>query len=206
MLESHPYDQLIEEMKQSGVIFEEGLSNEELYHISNIGGLRLPPDLRAFLKRGLPVARKEVDFQGKEHITENFPNWRKSPQEIFEKTHERILHAFFFDIESGRNGFWMEAWGERPNRLSDALEIARRHIEAAPKMIPIYAHRHLPATPCLAGNPVFSIWQAIDTIYYGHNLEAYLRHEFLGIEDTARTRADYREIPLWSDLISWYGE
>jgi hypothetical protein len=35
----------------------------------------------------------------------------------------------------------------------------------------------IPDDPHLEGNPVFSVHQA-DIIYYGHDLEDYLRHEF----------------------------
>jgi hypothetical protein len=51
-------------------------------------------------------------------------------------------------------------------------------LAAAPKLIPIYHHRMMPDEPHLKGNPVFSVWQT-DIIYYGFDLEDYLRHEFV---------------------------
>src|SRR5689334_11424243 len=94
MAERHPYDQLIQELKQNGIVFEEGLNNEELYHISKIGGFQFPADLRAFLKRGVPVAR-QYTYDGTDHISYDFPNWRESPQDILHKGQAWVLRAFY---------------------------------------------------------------------------------------------------------------
>jgi hypothetical protein len=63
----------------------------------------------------------------------------------------------------------------------------------------------MPDSPLEAGNPVFSVYQT-DIIYYGENLENYLRNEFreaFGI--TSRTfvvsSTDLREIEFWSGLL-----
>ncbi|MGD0734569.1 MAG: hypothetical protein ABR976_05450 [Terracidiphilus sp.] len=50
-------------------------------------------------------------------------------------------------------------------------------ISEAPMLIPILGHRYMPALPTECGNPVFSVHQT-DIIYYGFDLEDYLRHEF----------------------------
>jgi hypothetical protein len=72
-----------------------------------------------------------------------------------------------FDIEN--NGFWNQEWGEKPSGLEVALATAKRCFAAAPKLIPLYSHRYLPAEPVSAGNPVLSVYQA-DIIYYGRDL------------------------------------
>ncbi len=72
-----------------------------------------------------------------------------------------------FDIEN--NGFWLEAWGPKPEVLSDQLRIAKEHYDQAPKLIPIFSHRYIPATPSEIGNPIFSVYQT-DIIYYGYDL------------------------------------
>jgi hypothetical protein len=81
----------------------------------------------------------------------------------------------FFDIEN--KDFWLAEWGPRPKAIQEALQFAERLLAAAPKLIPICGHRMISDDPHLEGNPVFSVHQT-DIIYYGHDLEDYLRHEF----------------------------
>jgi hypothetical protein len=80
-----------------------------------------------------------------------------------------------FDIKN--NAFWWDDWGPKPERLDDALAVARQRVSAAPKLIPVFSHRYLPAEPCLSGNPVFSVHQT-DIIFYGTDLWDYFRQEF----------------------------
>ena len=65
-------------------------------------------------------------------------------------------------------------------------------------MIPVFAHRYLPASPWASGNPVFSIYQT-DIIYYGLNLPSYLFAEF-GVPNPFPTSDTPREIEFWSEL------
>ena len=116
-----------------------------------------------------------------------------------------------FDIEN--NVFWIDEWGTRPDNISDAIEVARKHVVGAPKLIPVYSHRYIPTDPCAAGNPVFSVQQT-DIIYYGQNLWDYIEQEFgehvegwYGGERYAHFTLEqyhsvHRHIPFWSDLVS----
>ena len=85
------------------------------------------------------------------------------------------LQGCLFDVE--HNGFWLPEWGKRPELLSDAFKIATEMIAEAPKLIPIYSHRFVSEEPHEVGNPVLSVHQ-MDIIYYGFDLDDYLRHEF----------------------------
>ena len=69
---------------------------------------------------------------------------------------------------------------------------------AGPALIPIYAHRAIPNEPLEAGNPVFSVWQAVDTIVYGADLADYLRREFSRVPGEAD---EGRPIRFWTDLL-----
>jgi hypothetical protein len=112
-----------------------------------------------------------------------------------------------FDIE--KNAFWVDEWGPRPLHVADAVEIARKHVSAAPTLIPIYSHRYLPADPSLPGNPVFSVYQS-DIIVYGRDLWDYFRHEFQTEDWLQRNLekgiteeefdASLRKIPFWTRL------
>ncbi|MEO8611698.1 MAG: hypothetical protein ABI690_27615 [Chloroflexota bacterium] len=198
MTEQNALADIIEQMKASpyAIEFDPGLSDAEIESIETACEFQFPPDLRMFLQLGIP---RRTHY--KERIDENFPNWRENPAAIMNSARELALVVFLVDIEHSE--FWMEAWGTRPPELADAFRVAKSFIQAAPLLIPIYAHRFLPALPNLAGNPVFSVWQAQDTIYFGYSLVSYLRNEFLSTtfegEDWGQP-SDYRFIPLWSTL------
>jgi hypothetical protein len=68
-------------------------------------------------------------------------------------------------------------------------------IAEAPKLIPIYSHRFIPEEPSEAGNPIFSVYQ-MDIIYYGFDLDDYLRHEF-DLPGRKEWPAQVRPIKFW---------
>ena len=87
--------------------------------------------------------------------------------------------------------------------LVDAFAVATAHLEQAPKLIPLCGHRYIPAEPCEAGNPVFSIYQT-DIICYGADLWQYLSNEymqFLRGPDAHFYVSSSKEIPFWSWLV-----
>jgi hypothetical protein len=147
----------------------------------------------------VPIGRIEGIVFRRPQIDPRFPNWREDPAAIIANAREWVLGAFLDDVED--NGFWMDAWGAQPSDVDEALAVAEQHVAAAPLLLPVYAHRFLPAEPNLAGNPVFSVWQATDTIYYGYNLQNYLRNEFLSGEPDLGTPQDHRAIRFWSEIV-----
>jgi hypothetical protein len=66
-------------------------------------------------------------------------------------------------------------------------------------MIPIYVHRFMPSEPSIEGNPVFSIWQLVDTIHFGTDLADYLAHEF-GVMRPEWSAKKARPIRYWQDV------
>src|SRR5438270_852695 len=152
MLEDLDLDKLVTLLRQQGVLFATGLSDEEVARVESTFGFAFPPDLRALLKCALPVSPV-------------FPNWREEPEASLRDRLEWPTGSVDFDIE--QCDFWLEEWGARPEDSATAVEIAKRQIAKAPKLIPIYAHRFIPEEPHLAGNPIFSVHQLTDTIYYG---------------------------------------
>ena len=72
--------------------------------------------------------------------------------------------------------------GAAPAIAGRGPRVAEQLIAAAPRLIPVYIHRMMPAEPHLPGNPVFSVHQT-DIIVYGTDLRDYLVHEFLMTED-----------------------
>ncbi len=84
------------------------------------------------------------------------------------------FEGLLFDVEG--NGLWWPEWGDRPAKEEDRAEVFRAVRRRAPKLIPIFGHRYLPATPCRAGNPVFSVYQS-DIIHFGADLLDYIDRE-----------------------------
>lgn len=158
-----------------------GYSREELGRAQEEFDLVFPPDLVDLLRDRRPA--KGYD-------------WRTDQKQIREML-DWPLEGLLFDIE--QNNFWMGAWGVIPEREAERREIATAAVRAAPKLIPLMSHRFLPADPCEAGNPVFSIYQT-DIIYYGANLDHYFANEFgawTWLDDAA-----YRYIRFWSDIAA----
>jgi hypothetical protein len=179
-------------LARQGVLLATGLSDEEVAGIEATFAFRFPPDLKALLQHVLP-------------ISPGFPNWRDEQEPALRKRLAWPVEGLDFDLE--HNDFWLEAWGPKPWDLATAMGIAHREIEKAPKLIPIYSHRFIPDEPCLAGNPVFSLWQFTDTIYYGTDLVNYLEYEFSRGDQHPRpglNLPDYgkiRRIRFWSQLV-----
>jgi hypothetical protein len=152
---------LIQLLKGASLEFEAGLTDSEVDQIENRFDFCFPPDLRSFLQTNVPFW--------------NSPRWHTATDADIQSWFDEPMTGVLLDVE--HNEFWLSEWGERPSDLPDALKIARGKIIEAPKLIPILGHRYMPALPNEAGNPVLSVYQT-DIIYYGFDLEDYLRHEF----------------------------
>ena len=162
------------------VKFDAGLTDAEVRETEALFGFRFPPDLRGFLQTALPWGPL-------------FPDWRSGDDDELREWLDRPRQGVLFDVE--HTGFWLEEWGPRPGSLDEALEVVNRLVEAAPRLIPIFSHRMMPDEPHLQGNPVFSVHQT-DIIFYGSNLEVYLRREF-GLDDQDPGFGNEAPIRFW---------
>ena len=188
---------IAEAMAAQQIEFDPGLSDEEISAVEQICGFRFPADLRIFLQIGVPRRWRRYDW-----VDDRFPNWREDPLAIMHDVTAQNRQMFHFDIEN--NGFWVEEeWGARPDRRSKAFAICDQSLQTVPPLIPIYVHRFLPAEPNLPGNPVLSVWQPLDTLYYGYNLSNYLLREFIpGYAEDRGQLSDYRPIRFWSKIAN----
>ncbi len=172
-------------LQAAGVIFDNGLTEREILVVEEKFGFRFPPDLKAFLMFGLPTGNR-------------WPNWRDVNDPYIPHMLIWPYEGMCFDIE--RSGLWPVSWGDRPASLTEAFEVAKRKVDEAPKLIPIYGHRYLPDRPSLEGNPVFSVYQT-DIICYGSNLWNYFQNEFHGYFEVASYQTtDSPHIEFWSDF------
>jgi hypothetical protein len=175
-------------LRKCGVTLAPGLTKDEIRYAEQMHRFRFPPDLRTFLSSALPVGQ-------------GFPDWRTPGSPALLDQMSWPFRGVAFDIE--HNVFWYKPWGPRPATLSEAIVLARTGVESAPRLIPIYSHRYIPAEPELAGNPVFSVYQT-DIIYYGLDLRRYFSCEFDGLDHAQAIRGDLRPIRFWTDVIEYY--
>jgi len=165
-----------------------GLTSAELDAAETRWGFPFPPDLRHFLARA-------------SSRSEGFVHWAETPDAVIEDRLAWPFEGFCFDIEQA--GLWRAEWGPKPDLLADRIAVFETVYKTAPKLIPIYRHRYIPAGPPDAGNPVFSVYQS-DIIVYGTDLWDYLMVEF-GPRDAEKNsrrkqaEAPVRKIRFWSD-------
>ncbi|ENX42777.1 hypothetical protein [Acinetobacter sp. NIPH 2100] len=181
------------ELLKHCIQFETGLTEYEIEAIEQLFRFHFPPDLKLFLKYGLPVSENEWKF----------PHWRETLHSDKAKNMlmERLnwpQEGIAFDI---KNGFWLDQWGAAPEEISDRLAIFEEHFKTYPQLIPIYSHRYIPATPLENGNPIFSIMQT-DIIYYGTDLINYFCNEF-NLDKTLFNQLleTPKSIQFWGTLI-----
>ena len=159
------WSELIELLDKKNVIFLDGLSNAEVGAIQQKYGFQFPPDLRDFFQTALPKGYRFFD-------------WRSNEGDQEAAIGEMLawpLIGILFDVE--QNDFWLPEWGARPETEEQRRVIVEKIVANAPRLIPIYGHRYMPDQPCEEGNPILSVYQT-DIIYYGFDLDDYLRHEF----------------------------
>jgi len=165
-----------------------GLTDSEITAVEKRFGFIFPPDLRAVLQFALPVGKQ-------------FPDWRNGSEEDLTSRMKLPLDGILFDVEHN-DDIWPTEWGPRPERMDERFAVVTKLVEFAPKLIPIYSHRYIPAEPHEYGNPVLSVHQT-DIIVYGHDLTDYFQHEFgVPVPGAARTT---KAIRFWDDSFSWRG-
>lgn len=143
-------------LQSRGVKLAPGLTDAELASAEDRVGCRFPPDLQSFLQAALPCGK-------------GVPDWRNpSSPDIAEKLDWAALRLAF-DLKD-HTWWWPPPWGSRPADLGEAIRNGQEQLRLVPPLIPIWGHRFLPAEPREAGNPVFSVWKMVDSIYYGRDL------------------------------------
>jgi hypothetical protein len=178
-----------------------GLTDAEFARIERDYDVEFADDHRAFLAAGLPLNRPPLNRPPEEGQArfKPWPDWRDGdPADLRERLGWPVEGALF-DVD--HNALWPPSWGQRPADNSRALSVARRHLSQAPTMIPVYAHRYLPAGRGTVGHPVLSIYQT-DIIIYGADLADYITREFAGADRPIG--ADWTPppmVPFWSEFL-----
>lgn len=165
------------------VTVEQGLTDAEFAYVEQALGFEFADDHRAFLAAGLPVGT-------------SWPNWRAAPRRSLQTWLQTPVDGVLFDVEW--SSFWADGWGQRPARMKDALRSAKYHLARAPRLVPVYSHRYLPAGRGSFGQPVLSVVQT-DVIVYGTDLADYVDNEFG--PDGHRSPTVRPTVEFWSDLV-----
>lgn len=182
---------LVQLMQAKGVIFEAGLSDNEIKLVEERFGVIFPPDLAMLLQTALPVSEKFVPWREgirSQAKADKIKNWLEQP-----------LQGMLFDIE--HNGYWFDDWGPQPVCKNKQIDLAVNYFHSYPKLIPIYAHRFIPSQPVEADNPIFSVYQ-MDIVYYGINLSVYLACEFyFDLPQDFYRPVEPKYINFWGDVV-----
>lgn len=177
-----------------------GLTDAEFARIEREHGFRFADDHRAFLAEGLPLNRPYEPEPGVYHAWEQpWPEWRNGDPDRLRTQLDWPVQGVLRAVE--HDGHWPADWGTRPDSPATAVATARRLLAEAPRMVPVYAHRYLPAGPGTSGHPVLSMW-GTDIIYYGTDLLDYLNREFE--EPRPEYPADWSPratVPFWRDYL-----
>jgi hypothetical protein len=177
--------QACQELAASGVTIAPGLSDSEIKTIELAVGSSVPPELRLLWAAGFPTG-------------DRFPNWRDDPDGEARHFRDWIDRATRFDVEQAQ--YWHDSWGLRPTEDREAVRQALAVVGEGPPMIRVYSHRFMTTQPPGWGNPVLSVWQMVDSIYYGYDLADYLAHEFKVTKPDWAAPAPPR-VPFWGDLF-----
>ena len=180
--------QAVEALADAGARLEPGLSGAELAAVQARWGVSFCGDHAAFLGLGVPVGDGWVD-------------WRHDPDEVLRERLRAPVDGLLFDVT--HNEFWPASWGARPADPDEATERAATVLAGWPKLVPLYAHRYLPAGPYPSPGPVLSVVQS-DVIWYGSDLLEWVQREFLGVP--LPTHAPRPEIANWSRLADGYDD
>lgn len=175
---------------------EPGLTDTEFARIEQRYGFKFADDHRAFLAAGLPVSSPAKDGQT---WTQPWPNWRNGDPDQLRDQLDWPIRGVLFDV---RHGYWHGTWGPRPPLPGQALKTAEQQLARVPRMVPIYAHRCLPAGHGTYGHPVLSIYQT-DIIYYGTDLPDYINREFgdPATDRNSERRNPQATVPFWRDFL-----
>jgi hypothetical protein len=174
---------------------DKGLTDAEFDRIEREYGFEFADDHRAFLSVGLPMRQPYEEGQSWE---QPWPDWRNGDPGALRQHLSWPVDCLPWDIQ---HGHWQHEWGDRPKTPEAAVEVARPWLAKAPKMVPVYAHRFLPAGHGSFAHPVLSM-RGWDIIYYGADLLDYIGREF---EEPPSDRPDdwnpQATVPFWRDYL-----
>lgn len=181
-------DTTVRQLAARGVEFTEGLTAADVSALGSAFGTPVPPELAFLLQAAVPVSTK-------------WAQWTEGPDAVAAEARRWVHNAFAFDIE--QNAYWHPSFGLKSADPSSAIKQALAVVDTAPPLFPIYAHRFLVSRPSDDTRAVLSVWQAVDSIFYGNDLADYLAREF-GIDRPSWAATEAPQVPVWEDLFDLF--
>lgn len=180
------YKESIQLLKEQGIIIEQGMTMEEIKKAEEIYDIQFPRSLRAFLMQALPVSK-------------GFYNWRDVTKKNIDFIKQMILNPVENICELAEEIEWNDDWGNEPESIEIKVETVREKVRTAPKLIPVFSHRYMPMVK--AEKPPIISLHGTDIIYYGENLEDYIKIEFGIKQQTEISFLTINSIPFWSEIM-----
>lgn len=180
------YNNIISRLKSKGIVFEKGLSQEEIYSIYKIYNIKFPKSLEIFLKTALPVSN-------------GFYNWRDFSKKNIKYIKQMLCYPQNYIRKMTDEVEWNIDWGIEPKEYRVRNESVIERLSKAPVLIPIFSHRYIPIID--EENPPIISVHGTDIIYYGTDLMDYLFAEFI---DDIQYERDFQrviDIPFWSEIM-----
>ena len=180
------YNNIISRLKSKGIVFEKGLSQEEIYSIYKIYNIKFPKSLEIFLKTALPVSN-------------GFYNWRDFSIINIKYIKQMLCYPQNYIRKMTDEVEWNIDWGIEPKEYRVRNESVIERLSKAPVLIPIFSHRYIPIID--EENPPIISVHGTDIIYYGTDLMDYLFAEFI---DDIQYERDFQrviDIPFWSEIM-----
>lgn len=187
---SGPFDQAwaentVRQLADKGVNFAPGMSHRDIEAAANAFGSALPTELASFLRAGVPKS-------------EGWAPWENGFAGVAKVGRDWIDRAFEFDVRHGQ--YWHPLFGPRPSSPDAAVQVALAYVRTAPPLFPIYSHRFLSSVPADRPRPVLSVWQAVDSIYYGNDLADFFARQFK-IDRPDWAASEPSGVPVWGELF-----
>ena len=178
--------QCLATLKERGIDCDRGLTFKEVAKIEDIYKISFPESLRDLLMEVLPVS-------------EGFYNWRDVNEDNVAFIKERINWPVTHIFSRTNEVYWCDDWGNEPKNVHKRELVIKQHLENAPKLIPIYAHRYMPMIAD-KNPPIISV-HGTDIIYYGENIEDYIAIEFGEKKQCAIDFQNIRPIRFWTEIM-----
>lgn len=182
---------IIDKLKSKGIVFANGLTEEEFARIESLYNIKFPKELKEFLSVGLPFAEYTsyppiVGEKEYYHYAFPFPVWNDFSEENIKKNKEwiaepkRLLREEFENAKNNKKEFWAFCndlgldFEKKIEEIDKEFDSFENNLE---NTIPIFGHRYVLQKD---NSPILSIPQTDDIALYGKDLQDYLECEFLG--------------------------
>lgn len=180
------YKKSIDLLKQKKIVFENGLTFEEIVQIEKDYEIVFPRSLLDFLMTALPVSN-------------GFYNWRNRGEKNVQYIKNMINQPIKYINDMPDEVYWCEDWGQEPEDKDTFKSEVKKRLKMAPKLIPIFSHRYMPMISN-ENPPIISV-HGVDIIYYGENIQDYFNVEFGEKDQNTINFENINPIPFWTDIM-----